>query len=567
MKSNDKDYTHFIDGEVYKNHPFFKENESAIQLQIYFDEFEVCNPLGSRSGVHKIEAFYFTILNFPSYGNSNLNNIHLLALCYNLDIKEFGINSILDVILNDIKILETKGIFIESLNSVEKSTLVSLSFDNLGGAMLLGMNESFSSTNYCRICLLSKTEAHCTYDVENYKLRTSESFKYIARRLHCANSGTLNFFGIKNFSPFCELKNFKICENYSIDVMHDFLEGIGQRDVKLFLSYCIESKLTNLEDINNRIHAFNYGLENRPNKPSSIKLNKSSNGIGQHAAQTLCLISFLPLIMQDLVLKIKKEEFNKWKLISLVLNILKIVLAPKITQRMLKKLPDLMKEYHRILIEEYSVNLTPKDHLALHYPLIISKMGPPKIQWTMRYESKNGFFTSLAEKSKNFKDIAQTLSDRNQKTLLSYWNENLTTFESQPILLNARDQKLNDLMFQDIVVTCFPDINFEEQSIIVGNSINFRGTTLILNKFICTNFINELPAFGKILLFFQINSELFIEYESWETEELLNSCFGYAIKQTHKILIINVLNLPYTKSWELHRFNEDHSVIITNYFL
>ncbi|XP_057333574.1 uncharacterized protein LOC130672830 [Microplitis mediator] len=368
LKSNNKDYTHFIDGEVYKNHPFFKENENAIQLQIYFDEFEVCNPLGSRSGIHKIGAFYFTILNFPSYVNSNLNNIHLLALCYNLDIKEFGINSILDVIMNDIKILETKGIFIESLNSVVKGTLVSLSFDNLGGAMLLGMNESFSSTNYCRICLLPKTEAQCTYDVENYKLRTSESFKYLARRLHCANSGTLNFFGIKNFSPFCGLKNFKICENYSIDVMHDFLEGIGQRDVKLFLSYCIESKLTSLEDINNRIHAFDYGLENRPNKPSSIKLNKSSNGIGQHAAQTLYLI----------------------------------------------------KEHHKILIEEYSVNLTPKDHLALHYPLIISKTGPPKIQWTMRYESKNGFFTSLAEKLKNFKDIAQTLSNRHQKTLLSY---------------------------------------------------------------------------------------------------------------------------------------------------
>lgn len=103
--------------------------------------------------------------------------------------------------------------------------------------------------------------------------------------------------------------------------------------------------------------------------------------------------------------------------------------------------------------------------------------------------------------------------------------------------------------------------------IVIGNSINFRGTTLILNKFICTDFINELPAFGKVLLFFEINSELFIAYESWQTKELLTSCFGYAIKQTHKILVINVLNLPYTKSWELHRFDSDNSVIITNYFL
>jgi len=39
----------------------------------------------------------------------NLSNIHLLALCYNEDIKKFGMNSILEIIVKDLKILATKG--------------------------------------------------------------------------------------------------------------------------------------------------------------------------------------------------------------------------------------------------------------------------------------------------------------------------------------------------------------------------------------------------------------------------------------------------------------------------
>lgn len=37
-----------------KNHPLFQAHPSSLQLIVYFDELEVCNPLGSHSGVHKL---------------------------------------------------------------------------------------------------------------------------------------------------------------------------------------------------------------------------------------------------------------------------------------------------------------------------------------------------------------------------------------------------------------------------------------------------------------------------------------------------------------------------------
>lgn len=38
----------FCDGELYKSHPLFVKQSHGIQLQLFFDEFETANPLGSK---------------------------------------------------------------------------------------------------------------------------------------------------------------------------------------------------------------------------------------------------------------------------------------------------------------------------------------------------------------------------------------------------------------------------------------------------------------------------------------------------------------------------------------
>ena len=48
----------FCDGDLYKSHPLFFEDPCALQVQLYYDEVEVCNPIGSHRGVHKLGLFY-----------------------------------------------------------------------------------------------------------------------------------------------------------------------------------------------------------------------------------------------------------------------------------------------------------------------------------------------------------------------------------------------------------------------------------------------------------------------------------------------------------------------------
>lgn len=76
----------------------------------------------------------------------------------------------------------------------------------------------------------------------------------------------------------------------------------------------------------------------------------------------------------------------------MLIKIIKIVFAPHITKEMLSELKILIEEHHKIIVEEFKIPLIQKHHLITHLPIVIEQMSAPKSYWTMRYESKHGFF-------------------------------------------------------------------------------------------------------------------------------------------------------------------------------
>lgn len=44
----------YCDGSFIINHSYFQRTPNVLQLLIYFDEMEVCDPLASHKGVHKL---------------------------------------------------------------------------------------------------------------------------------------------------------------------------------------------------------------------------------------------------------------------------------------------------------------------------------------------------------------------------------------------------------------------------------------------------------------------------------------------------------------------------------
>ena len=52
--SKDSTMQDYCDSPGFKEHPLYKEEPNALQIQLYYDDVEVVNPLGRNTKVHKL---------------------------------------------------------------------------------------------------------------------------------------------------------------------------------------------------------------------------------------------------------------------------------------------------------------------------------------------------------------------------------------------------------------------------------------------------------------------------------------------------------------------------------
>ena len=114
--------TDYCDSPEFYKHSIFSANTASIQITLYYDDVEICNPLGSKRCKHKLGtnngillvqinvdhiilvnagAFYVSINNLPPEQRSLLKSIHLATLVKVRYIKEYGMNAVLAPIVND----------------------------------------------------------------------------------------------------------------------------------------------------------------------------------------------------------------------------------------------------------------------------------------------------------------------------------------------------------------------------------------------------------------------------------------------------------------------------------
>ena len=47
----------YCDAEQFKSREIFQEDPNALQICFYYDDLEVCNPLGSKAKIHKLGCY------------------------------------------------------------------------------------------------------------------------------------------------------------------------------------------------------------------------------------------------------------------------------------------------------------------------------------------------------------------------------------------------------------------------------------------------------------------------------------------------------------------------------
>lgn len=167
-RSDPDTYADFCDGSYFKSHPLFSTKSHALQIQIYYDDFETANPLGSKRGIHKI-GLYFIVRNLPPKFNSVLMNVHLLSLFHTQDLK-YSFDVILEPLINDIKKLESQGLNLPFCDEPIYGTIAQITGDNLGMHTILGFNESFCGHHFCRLCLIEKSDSQTVYSEDDPKV-------------------------------------------------------------------------------------------------------------------------------------------------------------------------------------------------------------------------------------------------------------------------------------------------------------------------------------------------------------------------------------------------------------
>jgi hypothetical protein len=412
----------WVDGENGRNLMKYHQNHSPhsipLFIQFYFDEVETVNPLGSKTGVHKLGAFYCVIKNFPPAVNSSLQNIHLVALAHAVDLKKHSVDAVLQVLVDQLMQLHDIGFYCDVNGTCEHFVcyLTQVVGDNLGLHAMLGFVENFSRATYCcDICMASQDDMQSVFREDQLVLRTVATYEDQVAGL-MSGSQNVTDSGIKRPSCLTRLPYYHPMSNYSADIMHDLMEGVIPLETKLFIhSLVYDKKLISLPELNNRIKTADYGRGNSRNIPSCLMewhVKSQDSNLGQRAAQMLTLFKYLPIIVHDVI---EQADPSKLQLFQLLHEIVEIVLLPVVTPSHIAHLQDIVLQHHTLYKSCYpDRKMIYKHHRMVHYGTVMRHSGPLLRMMVMRYEGKHNYFKRLAHIVCNFKNIAWSASQRHQ---------------------------------------------------------------------------------------------------------------------------------------------------------
>ncbi|XP_071832143.1 uncharacterized protein [Apostichopus japonicus] len=525
----------YCDGEMFQKHPLLAKEKGAIQINLFFDELEVTNPLGSKTGIHKLGAFYYVLKNLDPKFNSSLKNVHLLAMCNCVDIKKYGYGPILAPFMEELHQLESdEGVLIaldKDKSFSLRGTLAVVSADNLGGNSLFGFVESFSANMPCKVCTGNKEDFQVKFTGEQFQLRSKHEHDQHVRDAQ-RNPPSCSASGVKRSCILNTSKYFHVTSNFCPDVMHDVLEGIAPMELKLVLKALIfDEKLFTLDQLNLKISTHNYGFCDQSNKPSQIMqhtLKSNDNSLKQRAAQMWCLLRVVPLLIGEYI----PRGNCFWELILKLRKITDIIFAPKVTRGQCVYLKSLIEDHHSHFKRVFpDVSFIPKHHFLVHYPFLMLQVGPVVHMWCMRFEAKHMYAKRLSGVVCCFKDICKTVTQRHQISHCGKWflssNDNA---EASLCVANVTPCQVCDICGFETLLQNVAGLSAEDE-LDVADHIVYFGTMYRAGMVVVIDTVNESPIFCRIISILLVGQLVYIHGEVWEACYFDEHLHSYSVQK------------------------------------
>ena len=136
-------YSRYEDGVRYHENPLFIAHPDSLQIHVYLDEVQLCNPTGSYD--HKVVFVYFSIANLPQKYRSSFQCMNLLSIFEHRQVAKFDYNTLLRPIVDDLKRLEDGiELCIDGKTETIRGTLTAFVADNLASHLCGGFKAGFA---------------------------------------------------------------------------------------------------------------------------------------------------------------------------------------------------------------------------------------------------------------------------------------------------------------------------------------------------------------------------------------------------------------------------------------
>lgn len=230
----------------------------------------------------------------------------LVLLCFEHDLKCFGIAKVFSELLVDLKSLETNGINTDE--ETVKGGLYCITGDNLGSHCVGGFTENFSSSQYfCRYCEITKSEFEADPNACGHT-RTSERYDEAVADIQAENFQAVK--GIKVNSIFNNLESFHVSQPGLPPCLgYDLFEGVLTYDLPLYLKNMIKNKKWFTYSLLNRhIKQFRYKGSEALTKPCAV--NPDGAKLSGQAIQNWNLLRLLPVLIGDKMCKTMSMKYG-----------------------------------------------------------------------------------------------------------------------------------------------------------------------------------------------------------------------------------------------------------------
>lgn len=406
-----EDLSNFVQGEIWreKESKYFV-GKDVLPIFLYYDDFEVNNPLGSHAGIQKVGGVYFSIPCIPPEYTAKLENIFLCLLFYSSDRDTYSNESIFQIVVDEINYLQNEGITFE-INGSKITIYFALGLllgDNLALNSALGYVSSFRANHYCRFYKASRPQMELDCKIQLELQRKPEHYMDDVSVMNPSVTG------IKELSVWSKVQYFNIYSNYSSDILHDVKLGVLKYGMgHIVYEYIIKRKTFSLRTLNERIDCFNYKRNKFRNKSPLISADEvKERKIKMSASEIQTFFTCFAFYVGDLV-----QYDDLWSYYIILRKIVDLQNAKCLQRGAVKLLETLTTEHHRLYQEIFADTLKPKFHNILHYFQILLKSGPLHHLNCLRYESKNRFLKLIASGTSSRRNILHTMAVKEQLNL------------------------------------------------------------------------------------------------------------------------------------------------------